>query len=109
MLPVSGAIQLKAREPIGLRPMISESGAYSETFRPLPYSSSGMKRFHSPAALAFRRTSLRIFRLDMLLAMDAHFLVDPLLDRIDMLVHERRNPLLIFLVLGESAKSIITS
>ena len=36
MLPVSGAIQLKARDPIGLRPMISDSGAYSETFSPLP-------------------------------------------------------------------------
>ena len=29
MLPVSGAMQLKARAPIGLRPMISHSGAYS--------------------------------------------------------------------------------
>ena len=36
MLPVSGAMQLNAREPIGLRPMISQSGAYSATFRPLP-------------------------------------------------------------------------
>ena len=60
MLPVSGAMQLKAREPIGLRPMISLSGAYSATFSPLPYCSSGMKRFHRPAALAFLRTSLSI-------------------------------------------------
>ena len=29
MLPVSGAMQLKARGPIALRPMISHSGAYS--------------------------------------------------------------------------------
>ena len=29
MLPVSGAMQLKARAPIGLRPISSHSGAYS--------------------------------------------------------------------------------
>src|SRR5919112_3019004 len=52
MLPVSGALQLKASGPMGLRPMISQRGAYSRFVRPAPRSESGKKRFHNPLAFA---------------------------------------------------------
>ena len=52
MLPVSGAEQLNGSAPIGERPMISASGAYSRFVRPAPYCDSGRNRFHRPSALA---------------------------------------------------------
>ena len=61
MLPVSGAEQLKTSGPKpGTRPMISQSGAYSTLVSPAPYSLSGRKRFHSPAARAFGFSSSTI-------------------------------------------------
>ena len=48
MLPVSGAAQLKASGAIGLRPMISASGAYSRLVRPAPKRSFGRNRFQRP-------------------------------------------------------------
>ena len=50
MLPVSGAEQLNtsgARN--GLRPMISQSGAYWRLVSPAPCSRSGRNRFHRPS------------------------------------------------------------
>src|SRR5262252_9772457 len=52
MFPVSGAEQLKTSGAMGLRPMISHSGAYSRFVNPAPLSESGKKRFHSPVARA---------------------------------------------------------
>ena len=48
MLPVSGAEQLHASEPMNVRPSSSASGAYSTFERPAPCSGSGRNRFHSP-------------------------------------------------------------
>src|SRR5258708_14243257 len=53
ILPVSGAEQLKTSGPISLRPIISQSGAYSRFVSPAPCSLSGKNRFHRPAARAF--------------------------------------------------------
>ena len=61
MFPVSGAAQLNtsgARN--GLRPMISQSGAYWRLVRPAPCSRSGRNRFHRPSALAFAFSSSMI-------------------------------------------------
>jgi hypothetical protein len=52
MLPVSGALQLKTSGAMGERPITSHSGAYSRLLSPGPYSASGRKRFHRPAARA---------------------------------------------------------
>src|SRR5581483_4044962 len=54
MLPVSGAEQLSASGAIlGLRPVISASGAYWTLVRPAPCSCvAGRNRFHSPRARA---------------------------------------------------------
>jgi hypothetical protein len=52
MFPVSGAEQLKTSAANADRPMISHSGAYSLLVSPAPYSLSGRKRFHKPAARA---------------------------------------------------------
>ena len=60
MLPVSGAAQLKTRDAIALRPMISASGAYSRLVSPAPCSSSGRNRFQSPIFRAFFFSSSRI-------------------------------------------------
>src|SRR5207247_596408 len=57
MLPVSGAEQLKTSGARGERPMISHRGAYSRFVSPAPYSGSGRKRFHSPAARALALSS----------------------------------------------------
>ena len=57
MLPVSGALQLKASAPISERPMISQSGAYSLLVSPAPMSDSGRNRFHSPCAFALALSS----------------------------------------------------
>ncbi len=60
MLPVSGAEQFRASGArIGLRPLISASGAYWRLVRPAPCS-PGRKRFHRPrlraSALSFSTT-----------------------------------------------------
>ena len=55
MFPVSGALQLKASEHQGRRPIISASGAYSRLLSRVPGSSSrkpGKNRFQRPSALA---------------------------------------------------------
>src|SRR3984885_8100025 len=52
MFPVSGAEQLNTSGPMGERPMISHSGAYSRLVNPAPCSLAGRNRFHSPAARA---------------------------------------------------------
>src|SRR3984893_2166278 len=58
MFPVSGAEQLNTSGANGAaRPMISQSGAYSVFESPAPYSLSGRKRFHSPAARALAFSS----------------------------------------------------
>jgi hypothetical protein len=56
MLPVSGAEQLQASEPMNVRPSSSASGAYSRFVSPGPCSGSGRKRFQSPRR---RASSLR--------------------------------------------------
>src|SRR3954463_2094662 len=48
MFPVSGAEQLSASGAMGLRPVISASGAYSRLVRPAPHFSLGRKRFQRP-------------------------------------------------------------
>jgi hypothetical protein len=53
MFPVSGALQLKTSGAQIVRPMISQSGAYSRFVSPAPYSLSGRKRFQRPALRAF--------------------------------------------------------
>ncbi len=60
MFPVSGALQLKTSGAMRLRPMISQSGAYSRLESPAPNSDSGRKRFQSPAAFAFSLSSSMI-------------------------------------------------
>ena len=87
MLPVSGAEQLNTSGAQWTRPMISHSGAYSRFVSPAPYSLSGRKRFHNPAARAFGFSSSMIgdqpptfVFLDLSL--------EALLVRVDVLVHE---------------------
>ena len=87
MLPVSGALQLKARDASGLRPMISQSGAYSRLLSPAPYSSSGRKRFQSPISFALARISFRIGG-SMTSSPSSHLLPGDRLGRVDVLVHE---------------------
>src|ERR1700692_3627294 len=60
IFPVSGAEQLKTSGPISLRPIISQSGAYSRFVSPAPCSLSGKKRFHRPAARALGLSSSTI-------------------------------------------------
>src|ERR671939_1300366 len=57
MLPVSGAEQLKGSAPIGERPMISHSGAYSSLLSPSGTSSLGRNRFHRPCDFALALSS----------------------------------------------------
>ena len=51
MLPVSGAEQLNGSAPIGERPMISHSGAYSRTLSASLSWLLGINRFHRPCFL----------------------------------------------------------
>jgi hypothetical protein len=54
MLPVSGAEQLKTCEDQWMRPIASQSGAYSTFVSPGPcVVGGGRNRFQSPAARAF--------------------------------------------------------
>src|ERR1700739_254030 len=53
ILPVSGAEQLNTSGAMKLRPMISQSGAYSRFVSPAPYSLSEINRFHNHAARSF--------------------------------------------------------
>src|SRR5437868_9649233 len=57
MLPVSGAEQLKLSGPIGERPMISHSGAYSRFESALGSCLRGTHMFHRPAAFALALSS----------------------------------------------------
>ena len=90
MLPVSGAEQLKAiAAAIGLRPISSQSSPYSQLVSPGPKRSSGMKRFQSPSAFAFSRTSTRIWRVgDAGADLGVERLHDLPLLRVDLGVHE---------------------
>ena len=60
MFPVSGAEQLQASDAIGLRPMISASGAYSALLKPGPHCGSGWNMFHSPRLRASSLSSSMI-------------------------------------------------
>ena len=61
MFPVSGAAQFIASgATIGLRPLISASGAYCSTDSPAPSSASGRNRFHSPRRRASALSSSMI-------------------------------------------------
>src|SRR5438309_1785537 len=89
MLPVSGAEQLKASGAIGERPMISQSGAYSRFVSPAPRPLSGRKRFQRPRSRAFALLlddrgdpPARRLRVELV--------VEDLLVRVDVLVHEVR-------------------
>ncbi|MGY4488945.1 hypothetical protein ACVWWR_008136 [Bradyrhizobium sp. LM3.2] len=59
MLPVSGAEQLKTSEAQVMRPISSDSSAYSRLVSPAPRNSSsscsfgGMNMFQRPSAFAF--------------------------------------------------------
>src|SRR5271154_307920 len=50
IFPVSGAEQLNTSAAMWLRPIISQSGAYSRFVRPAPFGSSGKNKFHNPSA-----------------------------------------------------------
>src|SRR5215469_8880506 len=52
IFPVSGAEQLNTSGAIELRPITSQSGAYSRLVSPAP-PSSGKNKFHNPAERAF--------------------------------------------------------
>src|SRR6266436_6282040 len=98
MLPVSGAEQLNTSEAQEMRPISSDSNAYSRLVNPAPQNSSsscsdgGMNMFQRPSAFALAFNSsitgmnlpARSFRV--LLVVDLH-------RRADVLVHEALNSL----------------
>ena len=92
MLPVSGAAQLSASGArCGLRPVISASGAYCRLVSPRRAGECGRNRFHRPA-----RAGLRLQLLDDRRRGPARSLGDLLLEhvlgRVDVLVHEGEQP-----------------
>ena len=91
---MSGAEQLKAIGAIaGLRPISSQSAAYSQLRRPGPKRSSGMKRFQRPssrALLADLDQDLRVGDAGLHLVVERPQRLR--LGRVDVLVHEGADP-----------------
>ena len=92
MLPVSGAEQLNTSGAnAGDRPMISQSGAYSTFVRPAPYSLAGQKQIPQTRGCAPLLQLLDDGRRLPAIALGDLPLKQRLV-RIDVLVHERRDP-----------------
>ena len=102
MLPVSGAEQLVASGAIGLRPMISRSGAYSRFVRPAPKRSFGRNRFQRPRLRASTFSSSITGGWKCGSPESATWLPVDLLVRIDVVVHELEQ--LLLQLLGPGAR-----